>query len=47
MNKPKITFGAIKLSAPALKKPDVNEETEEAPATSGDNKTIMKITWVY
>ncbi|CAO1420113.1 unnamed protein product [Diamesa serratosioi] len=35
MNKPKITFGAIKLSAPATKTPDKSVETEEAPATSG------------
>lgn len=35
MNKPKITFGAIKLSALPAKKPDVPEETEEEPATSG------------
>jgi hypothetical protein len=35
MNKPKITFGAIKLNVPKAADPTPAEKKDEEPATSG------------
>jgi hypothetical protein len=40
MNKPKITFGAIKLAAPKLAESTPAEKKDE-PATSGRNKQFI------
>lgn len=45
MNKPKITFGSIKLNLGSSKPPEEQAEEPVEPETSGNIKSWVKIMW--